>query len=116
MGDPKERPKQNPNAALDISGVRVRGTDAAHPSEGAFSDAITEAVRGAIELARLSGERVAIAVRGDPTRGMPMRMIEGVVLETGFAADGRERVVVGVVEDTSQFVLLERIVKVTSAA
>jgi len=90
-------------------------TSGARPRSDSLTDAIAIAVRSALDLAREAGDRVTVVLRGDPTRGLPVRMIEGLVIELNVAPDGRERVVIEIAEGSSQTVLVERIVGVMAA-
>lgn len=115
MADPKIKPEHQ----LETSGVRSRRSMDDEPGStdgtNSLADALVEAVRGALELARVSEDRVVVVLRGDPSRGMPVRMIEGVVTDVSVSSDGRQRVVLRVTEDASQVVLIERIVRVQRA-
>lgn len=74
--------------------------------------ALEEAIRAGLELALLSGEVVSVVLRGDPSRGMPVRVVDGVVSSIQAGGDGRLRVMLTITEDTSQLLLLERILRV----
>jgi hypothetical protein len=80
-----------------------------------LEQALIESVRGALELARLGGTPVRVSLRADPKRSLPVRVIQGIVVEVTAGPDGRERVIIGVAEDTTQIVLLDRIVRVMTA-
>jgi hypothetical protein len=58
--------------------------------------------------------RVLVIVRGDPATGRPARLIDGVPVDFSPTRDGRERVVLEVVEgEANQLVLLDRIARVS---
>ena len=60
--------------------------------------------------------RVVVIVRGDATTGRAARVIEGTPVDFRPTPDGRERVVLEVVEgESQQLVLLERIAAVKLA-
>ena len=116
MSDPNA--KKPLTLRLESSGLRARtpvvdpAASGARPRSDSLTDAISVAIWSALELARVAGERVNVVLRGDPTRGLPIRTIEGMVTELNVAPDGRDRVVIDIAEGTSQIVLVERIVRV----
>ncbi len=76
-------------------------------------DPETAAVREALRQAIESGSHVAVFVRGDPEKGVPIRSFEGRPVCFVPARDGRERVVIAIVEGTTEQVLLvDRICRV----
>lgn len=103
---------------LESSGLRARtpvidpASSGARQRSDSLTDAIFLAVRTSLELARDAGDRVSVVLRGDPTRGLPIRTIEGIVTELNVAPDGRDRVVLDIAEGSSQIILVERIVRV----
>ncbi len=111
------KPKETPTRGLMISGERRRHPQTALDASGARPSGATiePEMRASLELAQTSGDCVAVALRGDLERGIPMRVIEGVVMGFDAAADGRPRVRLAIGADAEQVVLLERVVRVLPA-
>ncbi len=71
-------------------------------------------MREALAEAILTQTWVVVSLRGDPARGVPVRQFEGRPLGFVPLKDGRERVVLEIVEGaTEQILLLDRIVRVS---
>lgn len=79
-------------------------------------EAIRESMTAALQLALLEKAVVQVVLRGDPGTGHPSRVIVGTPYQFGESADGRERVTLRVAEGTDQILLVERVIRVLSAA
>ena len=95
-----------------LSDPAMRPVSGAHPRNDSVTAAIVVAARSALERAMETGQNVSLVIRRDPTSGMPVRTIEGVVADLFTSRDGRERVTIRIAEDAEQVVLLERILRV----
>ncbi len=65
----------------------------------------------ALQLAMERGTQVAVLIRSSSS--LPGRVVIGVPVDFRMARDGRERVVLRIQQDTYQFLLLERIARVS---
>jgi hypothetical protein len=81
----------------------------------ASDPATLAAIRTALQHAMAERAWVTVVLRPDLSAGRPVRTLEGIPVELGHGRDGRERVFLGVSDDTQQVVLLERIVRVLRA-
>ncbi len=78
------------------------------------TDAEAAAVREALRQAIETGALVSVFMRGNPEKGVPIRSFEGRPVCFIPARDGRERVVLEVVQGaTEQVLLIEKIFRVS---
>lgn len=112
MVDPDKTPERGLQLSGELTKVRRADLNASGPIRIGSGDALATEVRASLELAQATGHRVAIALRGDLERGVPVRVIEGTIEEFNATVDGRVRVRIAISPDAEQLVLVEKIVRV----